>query len=336
MKTLITGGAGFIGSHLAERLLSRGDSVIVIDDLSTGNRDNLKHVERHPRFRCVIDTVMNRDVVDSLMEGCNVVYHLAAAVGVKLIMENPLTSFQTNIHGTEIVLEVAEKYGTKVMLASTSEVYGKNGKLPYSEDDDVVLGNPTVTRWNYAVSKAADEILAISYWRERALPVVICRFFNTVGPGQTGRYGMVIPRFVRQALSGKPITVYGDGKQTRCFSYVGDVIDGLIGLSECPAAVGEAFNIGNDKAISIEDLAKKVKELTNSTSLIVYIPYKAVYGDGFEDMMARMPNLTKIKELIGYGPKAGLDKILIEVIESMHMNYRRPFHMMRAVSAVVG
>lgn len=315
MKALITGGAGFVGSHLAEALLSRGDEVYVLDDLSTGAIDNIDHLKAHPRFRYVIDTVMHEPVTAELIDRADVVFHLAAAVGVKLIVESPVNTIETNVHGTETVLKLANKKKKKVLIASTSEVYGKSTNVPFGEDADLVMGATSKGRWSYACSKAIDEFLALAYHKEKHLPVVIARLFNTVGPRQTGRYGMVIPNFVKQALLGHPITVFGDGAQSRCFTFVGDVVGALIGLVDHPGAEGQVFNIGNDREeISILELAKRVKARTKSKSEIQMIPYDEAYEAGFEDMPRRVPELSKIRGLIGYEPQVHLDEILDHVI----------------------
>ena len=314
MKALLTGGAGFVGSHLAETLLDQGHSVQVLDDLSTGSIDNLTHLRDRPGFEYIIDTVMNERLTAELIDRCDVVFHLAAAVGVKLIVEEPVRTIETNVHGTEVVLKHANKKKRLVVVFSTSEVYGKSTDVPFREDSDLVMGPTSKHRWAYACSKAIDEFLALAYWKERKLPVIVVRLFNTVGPRQTGRYGMVIPNFVRQALTGAPITVFGDGLQRRAFGYVGDVVGALIKLAEEPRAVGGVFNIGNPEEISILDLAHRVKALTKSTSDIVFIPYDQAYEAGFEDMPRRVPDLTKIRRLVGYAPTVGLDEILQRVI----------------------
>ena len=320
MKNLITGGAGFIGSHLAEELLRRKQEVVVIDNLSTGDIKNIEHLKTNPKFSYHINTIMNEKIMRSLISKCDVVYHMAAAVGVKYIIDNPLKSLKTNVEGTEIVLELASTMGNKkVILASTSEIYGKDrpGKRTFKEDDDRLLGSTTISRWSYSCAKAMDEFLALAYSRERKLPVIILRFFNTCGPRQTGRYGMVMPRFVKQALSGKAITIYGDGKQTRSFTYVGDVVRAIIALEKEPKAIGEIFNIGNPSVVSIRKLADKVKKMTKSKSPIVYIPYDEAYDKGFEDMRHRHPDITKIKDLIGFKPEVDLDEILKRIIKSL-------------------
>ena len=315
MKALLTGGAGFVGSHLAEALLDQGHRVQVIDDLSTGSMDNIAHLKHRPGFEYVIDSIMDESLTAELVDGCDTVFHLAAAVGVKLIVEQPVRTIETNVHGTEIVLTHASKKNKLVFIFSTSEVYGKSTAVPFNEETDLVMGPTLKHRWAYACSKALDEFLALAYWKERKLPVVVVRLFNTVGPRQTGRYGMVIPNFVQQALSGAPITVHGDGTQTRSFTYVGDVVNALIGLMHDPRTIGQVFNIGNAEEISILDLAKRVKAMTNSTSEIVCIPYDQAYEAGFEDMPRRVPDLTKIRNLIGYTPTIGLEEILRRVIE---------------------
>ncbi len=316
MKALLTGGAGFVGSHLAEALLARGDTVHVLDNLSTGSMDNIGHLKGRERFHYIVDTVMNERVVAEAVDRVDVVYHLAAAVGVKLIVESPVNTIETNVHGTEMVLKVASKKKKKVLIASTSEVYGKSEDVPFREDADLVLGATTKGRWSYACSKAIDEFLALAYWKEKGLPVVVFRLFNTVGPRQTGRYGMVIPNFVKQAVQGEPITVYGDGTQSRCFTYVSDVVEALVKLAEHPAAVGQVINIGNDhEEISILDLARRVKERTRSASPIEMVPYDKAYEEGFEDMPRRVPDLTKVRALLGYEPKVHLDEILDRVAE---------------------
>jgi len=316
VKALITGGAGFVGSHLAEALLARGDTVHVLDNLSTGSMDNIGHLKGRERFHYLIDSVMNERVVAEMVDHVDVVYHLAAAVGVKLIVESPVNTIETNVHGTEMVLKVASKKKKKVLIASTSEVYGKSEQVPFREDADLVLGATTKGRWSYACSKAIDEFLALAYWKEKHLPVVVFRLFNTVGPRQTGRYGMVIPNFVKQALQGHPITVFGDGTQSRSFTYVSDVVDVLVKLAEHPGAVGQVLNIGNDhEEIGILELAQRVKARTGSRSAIEMIPYDKAYEEGFEDMPRRVPDLTKIRTLLGYEPRVHLDEILDRVAE---------------------
>jgi UDP-glucose 4-epimerase len=316
VRALITGGAGFIGSHLAEALLQEGHSVSIIDDLSTGSIDNIAHLKDRPDpgFSYVIDTVTNERLLAELIDACDVVYHLAAAVGVRLIVEEPVRTLETNVHGTEVVLKLANKKKKLVVVASTSEVYGKSAAVPFREDGDLMLGPTMKHRWAYACSKAIDEFLALAYWKERKLPVIVARFFNTVGPRQTGRYGMVVPNFVRQALAGQPITVYGDGTQSRCFGYVGDVVWALTRIVHEPRAIGEVFNIGNNQETTIRGLAERVKTMAGSSSDIVTIPYDAAYEAGFEDMARRVPDLTKLKDLIGYEPRVGLDQIIEEVI----------------------
>jgi nucleoside-diphosphate-sugar epimerase len=315
VKALITGGAGFIGSHLAERLLNDGHDVAVIDDLSTGSIDNITHLKSDKRFSYVIDSVTNEPLLAELIDQSDVVFHLAAAVGVKLIVEQPVHTIETNVHGTEVVLKHANKKKKLVFIASTSEVYGKSADVPFREGAELVLGATVKHRWAYACSKLIDEFLALAYWKERKLPVVIVRLFNTVGPRQTGRYGMVLPTFVRQALAGQPLTVFGDGRQSRSFTYVGDVVDALVKLAHEPRAIGEVFNIGNTGEVTIRDLAARVKELTGSDSTIQYIPYDDAYEAGFEDMPRRVPDISKICGLIGYRPKLELDEIIRTVIE---------------------
>lgn len=315
MKALITGGAGFIGSHLAEELLDQGHQVYLIDDLSTGSIDNIEHLKDCKGFHYTIDTILNSPLLAELVDKCDVIFHLAAAVGVMLIVESPVRTIETNIKGTETVLMHANKKKKKVIVASTSEVYGKSNQKSFREDGDLILGTTTKGRWSYACSKAIDEFLALAYWKEKGLPVVIVRLFNIVGPRQTGRYGMVIPRFVKQALLNHPITVYGDGKQSRCFSHVKDAVSALIKLSQIEKAVGEVINLGSDKEITIEDLAKRVKGLTKSKSEIQYVPYSEAYEEGFEDMRRRVADLSKIKKLIGYKPRYSLDDTLTDVIE---------------------
>jgi UDP-glucose 4-epimerase len=315
MRVFITGGAGFIGSHLAEALLARGDEVSVLDNLSTGSMDNITHLKTHERFRYTIDTVENEPLLAELIDGADVVVHLAAAVGVKLIVEQPVHTIETNVHGTEVVLKHANKKKKLVVVASTSEVYGKSATVPFSEDADLVLGPTSKHRWAYACSKLIDEFLALAYWKEKKLPVIIVRLFNTVGPRQTGQYGMVIPNFVRQALSGRPITVFGDGTQSRSFTYVGDVIGALIALINEPRAVGQVFNIGNVNEITISALAERVKAMTGSSSEIVRIPYDQAYESGFEDMPRRVPDISKVNRLVGYRPTVELDETLRRVIE---------------------
>src|SRR5215213_640885 len=314
MRVLITGGAGFIGSHLSEAYLARGDAVLVLDDLSTGSIDNIRHIRGHPRFHVTIDSVHNHPVVAELVDQCDVVVHLAAAVGVKLIVESPVRTIETNVHGTEVVLAHANKKKKKVLIASTSEVYGLSNQVPFREDGNLVMGATTKGRWSYACSKAIDEFLALAYWREKKLPTIIVRLFNTVGPRQTGQYGMVIPTFVRQALAGRPITVYGDGQQTRCFGYVGDVVGALVKLMDNPQSVGQVFNIGSNEEVTILELAERVKGLTGSESEIVFVPYDEAYEEGFEDMPRRVPDITKVNALVGFRPEMSLDGILQSVI----------------------
>jgi len=314
LRVLITGGAGFIGSHLADAYLQRGDDVLVIDDLSTGTIENIQHLKSNPRFHYTIDSVHNQPVTAELVDQSDVVFHLAAAVGVKLIVESPVRTIETNVRGTEVVLALANKKQKRVLIASTSEVYGLSTDVPFREDGNLVMGATTKGRWSYACSKAIDEFLALAYWREKKLPTTIVRLFNTVGPRQTGRYGMVIPTFVKQALAGRPITVYGNGKQTRCFGYVGDVVGALIKLMDHPGSVGQVFNIGSTEEISILQLAEKVKQLTHSDSEIVFVPYDEAYEEGFEDMPRRVPDTSKINQLVGFKPEMTLEGILQTVI----------------------
>jgi len=315
MKVLITGGAGFIGSHLAEGYLNRGDEVYIIDDLSTGSLRNIQSIEGQDRFHKVIDTILNEEIMLELTGICDVIIHLAAAVGVKYIIENPLLSIETNVRGAEIVLKSAHKFRKKVFIASTSEVYGKNTKMPLREDHDRMLGPTTIGRWCYSCTKSLDEFHALAYHKTEKLPVIIARFFNTVGPRQTGTYGMVVPRFVMQALKNKPLTVFGDGKQTRTFTYIGDVIKAAMKLIDSPSAVGEIFNIGGIEEISIADLAKKVIAATGSSSEIRYIPYDEAYEEGFEDMPRRVPDISKLQEYIDYKPETDLDGIIHKVVD---------------------
>ena len=316
MKALITGGAGFLGSHLAEALLARGDTVHILDNLSTGSIDNIEHLKAAPRFHYAVDSVTNEPVTAEMIDRVDVVFHLAAAVGVRLIVESPVNTIETNVHGTEMVLKLANKKKKKVLVASTSEVYGKSEDVPFHEDADLVMGATTKGRWSYACSKAIDEFLALAYWKEKKLPVVVFRLFNTVGPRQTGRYGMVIPNFVKQALLGHPITVFGEGGQSRCFTYVSDVVGVLVRLAEEPRAVGQVLNVGNDhEEVTILDLAQRVKARTGSKSEIVRVPYDQAYEEGFEDMPRRVPDLTRLRALTGYEPKVHLDEILDKVIE---------------------
>ena len=315
MKYLITGGAGFIGSHLSDALLAAGHQVAVIDDLSTGSMRNIAHLRGHPGFSYAIGTMMNRPLLAEMVDEADAVFHLAAAVGVKLIVESPVRTIETNIQCTELVLSLAAKKGKRVLVASTSEVYGKSRDIPFQESGDLVMGATTRGRWSYACSKAIDEFLAIAYWREKRLPTVVVRLFNTVGPRQTGQYGMVIPRFVTQALAGEPITIYGDGTQTRCFTHVSDTVRALVGLMDSRASVGEVFNVGNTGEISINDLAERVKARTGSSSGFTYVPYAVAYEENFEDMPRRVPSIEKIRKTIGWSPRVGIDETLDSVIE---------------------
>jgi UDP-glucose 4-epimerase len=315
MRYLVTGGAGFIGSHLAERLLGGGHSVTALDDLSTGAAENLKGIRSDPRFRLEVDTIFHAPHTAELIDEADVVIHLAASVGVFQIVESPVRTIETNIRGTEIVLSNAAKKGKPVLVASTSEVYGKSTKVPFSEDDDCVLGASSKGRWSYAASKLVDEFLALSYFKERKLPTIVVRLFNTVGPRQTGRYGMVLPRFVRQALDGGPLTVFGDGRQSRCFAWVGDVVGAILALLREPRALGQVFNVGNDREISIEDLARLVRDRANPAAEIRNVPYDQAYEQGFEDMRRRVPDLRKIRDLVGYRPTLGVEEIVDRVVE---------------------
>lgn len=317
MKALITGGAGFIGSHLAEHLLAAGHEVVAVDDLSTGCLDNIGALQADPRFRFVLDNVRNTETMHLLIDQCDVVYHLAAAVGVQLIVDRPVHTIETNIHGSEVVLSIANKFRKKVLITSTSEVYGKSEKVPFHEDDDTVLGSTRFSRWSYACSKAIDEFLGLAYYDQYGLPVVIARLFNTVGPRQTGQYGMVVPRFVRAALRGEPIVIHGSGKQSRCFAFVGDIVWALTALMDCSTAPGRVYNIGSTEEITIEDLAHRVLEMTKSTSPIQYVSYEQAYGKPFDDMMRRLPGLDRIRQTIGYRPQADLRTILASVIDDI-------------------
>ena len=317
MKVLITGGAGFIGSHLAERLLADGHAVEAVDDLSTGTITNIDHLRAQPRFSYTVDTIFNEPLLAELIDRCDAVVHLAAAVGVRLIVEAPVRTIETNVHGTELVLRHASKKRKRVVIASTSEVYGKRTKVPFNEASDLLLGSPHQHRWAYACSKAIDEFLGLAYWKERQLPVVVVRLFNTVGPRQTGRYGMVVPTFVRQALDGEPLTVFGDGSQTRSFADVSDVVRALAGLLDEPRAVGDVFNIGNPEEISIRGLAEMVREVADSRSEIVTVPYERAYEAGFEDMPRRVPDIAKLGALTGWRPTLTLRDILGRVVAHM-------------------
>ena len=315
MRVLITGGAGFVGSHLAEVLLKQGDEVWSVDDLSTGSIENLDHLKSHPRFHYVTENILNVAKLAELIDRVDAIFHMAAAVGVRLIVESPVRTIETNIRGTEIILDLANKKKKLVIIPSTSEVYGKSTKVPFCEDDDLVMGATVKGRWSYACSKAIDEFLALAYWKEKKLPVIVIRLFNTVGPRQTGRYGMVLPNFVRQALAGQPVTVYGTGKQSRCFGYVGDVVAALAKLMRTPEAVGNVFNVGSNEEVTIEELAQRVIRLTGSKSTIQYIPYDQAYEEGFEDMLRRVPSLEKVKKFIGYEPTTKLDAIIQSVVD---------------------
>ncbi len=331
LRILITGGAGFIGSHLAEVLLNRGHEVTIIDDLSTGNLENIQplinkwsRTTGRPRFRFALDTITNQIVLDRLVSECDMIFHLAAAVGVRLIVQDPVHTIETNIMGTEAVLKTALRYRVKVLITSTSEVYGKGNQVPFREDDDVVIGPTSRSRWSYAASKMVDEFLSLAYHRNKGLPIVIARLFNTVGPRQTGQYGMVVPRFVQQALQGKPLTIYGDGTQSRCFLHIADAIRALIGLAGSPQAEGEVFNVGSTESITILELAQKVmarlethperKNIPSVRSAIQFIPYEKAYTEGFEDMAQRIPDISKIENFLGWRPVYSLDQILDDVI----------------------
>ena len=316
MKLLITGGAGFIGSHLAERLLNDGQEVTVVDNLSTGSLDNIEGFIDNPRFNFVEGDVRNARLMGHLAEKSEVIFHLAAAVGVKLIADSPVHTIETNIVGTEVVLEAANKFGRKILIASSSEVYGKNESVPFREDDDIVLGSTKFSRWSYACSKAIDEFLALAFYQQYGLDVVIGRFFNTIGPRQTGKYGMVVPRFVRRALRNEPILIYGTGQQSRCFCYVNDVVDAIIALMNCNDAIGKVYNVGSAEEITIEALADRIIEMTGSRSIKQFVPYEEAYGRPIEDMMRRAPNLERIKMAIDWQPKTNLTEALQVIIES--------------------
>jgi UDP-glucose 4-epimerase len=312
-SVLITGGAGFIGSHLSEALLARGDKVTIIDDLSTGRFENIEHLCDHPRFGFAIDSITNEAVLDRLASECDVIVHLAAAVGVKLVVQFPVRTITTNVGGTEAVLRAARRYRAKTLIASTSEVYGKGLRLPFREDDDVLLGATSRHRWAYAASKMVDEFLGLAYHREYGLPVVLFRLFNTVGPRQVGHYGMVMPRFVGAALAGETLSVYGDGTQSRCFCHVEDAVRAIVALSQAPAAAGRVFNVGATEPVSIRELAERVIDLTDSVSEIAFVPYEKAYAEGFEDMRRRQPDITRIQQLVGWAPKRSLDQIILDV-----------------------
>ena len=323
MSILVTGGAGFIGSHLCRGLLAQGEKVVVLDDLSTGSKRNLEGLLDSGNLELIVDSVNNAEVVDRCVRNADYVYHLASAVGVRLIIDQPVRTIESIVGGTETVLKACATYRKPFLLTSTSEVYGKGSRVPFSESDDTVMGPTCKRRWSYACAKALDEFLALAHWVESRLPVTIVRLFNTVGPRQTGQYGMVIPTFVRQALAGEDITVYGDGNQSRCFAHVQDVVGALLALRSCPEAYGQVINIGNDAEITIAQLAAKVRSLSGSTSKITLIPYDQAYGEGFDDMMRRVPELTRIKKLIGYQPQCDLDRIILDVIADQKANAHR-------------
>lgn len=313
MKVLITGGVGFIGSHLADKLHAEGHEVTVIDNLSTGRYSNVEHLEGKERFRLIIDTVLNEKLMEELIKETDRVFHMASAVGVKLIMERPVQTIETIFKGTDVVLGFCARYRKRVLIPSTSEVYGKGTAVPFREDDDILKGSTSKHRWAYACAKELDEFLALAHWKESRLPVVVVRLFNTVGPRQTGQYGMVVPRFVKAAIENQPLRVYGDGNQSRCFAHVADVVEALVKLLETPACFGQVINLGNDQEITIRALAEKVIELTGSRSKIEFVPYEKVYGDGFEDMRRRVPCLDKVRKLIGYNPTRSLEDIINDV-----------------------
>lgn len=324
MRILITGGAGFIGSHLSDYLLGQGHHVTIIDDLSTGSMENIREAKENGRFQYCIETIFDKPLLAELIDDAEVVFHLAAAVGVLNIVESPVRTIETNVGGSELVLELAAKKKKRVLIASTSEVYGKSTKFPFSEEDDLVLGPTTKGRWSYACSKAIDEFLALAYHRERKLPVTIVRLFNTVGPRQTGRYGMVLPTFVQQALSGESLTVFGNGEQSRCFTHVDDIVKGLVQCIFCDAAVGQVFNLGNTEEVTIHALGEKVIEATRSTSAIEYVGYDQAYGAGFEDMQRRVPDISKARQWFGYAPAQSLDDIIESVVAYCSLNSRAP------------
>ena len=334
MRFLITGGAGFIGSHLAERLLDRGDHVVLLDNLSTGSIENIRQAKSSARLQYHLDSIENRQLLAELVDDADVIVHLAAAVGVKLIVESPVRTIETNVNGTQLILEAAAKKRKLVVTASTSEVYGKNTQVPFHEDADLVLGPTTKGRWSYAASKALDEFLALSYWKEKKLPVIVVRFFNTVGPRQTGRYGMVLPNFVKAALENRPIEVYGNGKQSRCFCDVRDTVEALLRLMATPASVGEVVNIGNTEEITIEDLAHRVKQRTSSSSVIEFIPYDQAYEPGFEDMMRRVPAVEKLQALTGFRPQTSLNEIIDRVADYFRQSAGSPLASKAVTSTV--
>lgn len=315
MKYLITGGAGFVGSHLADKLINEGHEVTVIDDLSTGRYSNVEHLEGNNKFRLIIDTVLNEKLMEELIRDTDRVFHMASAVGVRLIMEQPVKTIETIFHGTDVVLKFCSRYRKRVLVPSTSEVYGKGVSVPFKEEDDLLTGSTDKHRWAYACAKTLDEFLALAHWKETRLPVVVVRLFNTVGPRQTGQYGMVVPNFIKSALSNKPINVYGDGNQARCFGHVLDIVEGLAKAIETPECFGQVINFGNNEEITILDLAKRVVEKTGSESEIRFLTYDEVYGEGFEDMQRRVPSLEKAKRLVGYQPTRTLDNIITDVVE---------------------
>lgn len=320
MKALITGGAGFIGSHLSEELINGGHKVIVLDNLSTGRLENVAFLGNNPGFELVVGSVVNENLLDKLVERCDVIFHLAAAVGVELIVKKPLESLTTNIKGSEMVLEMAYRYRKKILITSTSEIYGKNVNGPLKESDDRILGSPLKVRWSYSTAKAVDEMLAYVYWKEKNVPSLIVRLFNTVGPRQTGTYGMVMPRFISRALKNEPVIVYGTGKQSRCFVHVKDVVKALIKLMKAPKAVGEVFNIGSQEEITIEHLAKEIIKITDSRSKIEYMPYEKAYEEGFEDMQRRVPDTSKVNKLIGFKPTYTLPQIIKDIVGYLKIN----------------
>ena len=332
MRYLITGGAGFIGSHLSEALIARGEEVFVLDDLSTGSVDNVRHLKTNKRFQYVFDSILNKHLLAELVDECDVILHLAAAVGVRLIVESPVRTIETNVHGTQNVLDAASKKKKLVFAASTSEVYGKSDKVPFHEDADLVLGPTNKGRWSYAASKALDEFLALSFWKEKKVPVIVTRFFNTVGPRQTGRYGMVLPSFIRQALAGEPITVYGTGLQSRCFCHVHDCVEAVLRLIGNDQAIGEVVNIGSTQEVSIETLANLVKQRTSSDSPITHIPYDQAYEPGFEDMQRRVPSLEKLQALTSFRPARSLNEIVDDVIA--YFREKQASGMAKSVTAI--